>query len=152
MRVNSSVAMRTELFIQFHQQPVDGFAFGREQFKQHQTGQDTVAFGDVTGKTDAAAFFRAKQHIALEHLGTNILEADAGFDERQPIGRAYFVHHRSRRERFHHTSPALAVHNQMMQQQADDLVCRERITVTVHAANAVGIAVGHETKVVGMFF
>ena len=38
----------------------------------------------------------------------------------------------------------------MMQQQADDLVRRERVAAAVHAADAVGVAVRHEAKVVRM--
>ena len=37
-----------------------------------------------------------------------------------------------------------------MQQQADNLVRREGVAVTVHAADAVGVAVRHKAKVVRM--
>ena len=102
---------------------------------------------ECAGETDAAAFFRAEQHVTLEHLRTNIFEADAGFDQWQPMGRAHFVHHRSGRKRFHHPSPALSIHDEMMQQQTNDLVRRERVATAIHAANAVGITVGHEADV-----
>ena len=38
----------------------------------------------------------------------------------------------------------------MMQQQANDLVRREIIATTVHAADAIGVAVGHQANVVRM--
>ena len=38
----------------------------------------------------------------------------------------------------------------MMQQQANDLVRRQRIAATVHAAHAVGVAVRHEADVMRM--
>ena len=110
----------------------------------------TVAFGNVPGKTDAAAFLSAEQYVALEHLRANIFEPDAGLDQRQAMRRAHLVHHRSGRERLDHPPPALSIYNQMMQQQANDLVCRQRVAVAVHAANAIGIAVGHEANVVRM--
>lgn len=36
----------------------------------------------------------------------------------------------------------------MAQQEADDLVRGERIAASVHAADAVGVAVGHKAEVV----
>jgi hypothetical protein len=41
---------------------------------------------------------------------------------------------------------------QMPQQQADELVRGDQPTAPVHAAHAVGVAVGHQTQVVRMFF
>ena len=38
----------------------------------------------------------------------------------------------------------------MMQQQADDLVGREHLAPAVHAANAVGIAIRHQTNIMRM--
>ena len=144
--------MRPKLFLQSGQKLVDRLSFGCEQFKQHQSGCNAVAFGNMAGKTDAAALFRPEQHAAFEHLGANILEADAGLDQRQPVRHAHFIHHRSRCQRLDNTSPALAVYNQMMQQQADDLVRGQIIAVAVHAAHPVGVTIGHQANVMRMFF
>jgi len=94
---------------------------------------------------------RAQQHVAFEHLRTNIFESDTGFDKRQAIGCAHFVHHRSRRQRLHHTPTALSIHNQMMQQQAYNLVCSKRVAMAIHAANTVGITIGHRQMSCGCF-
>ncbi len=101
-------------------------------------------------ETDAAAFLRREQHAALEHFGAKILETHAGLDERQIIRRAHFVQHRSRRQRFHDASPALAIHNVVMQQQANQLMRGKIIAAPIHAANAVGIAIRHETNIMRM--
>ena len=45
---------------------------------------------------------------------------------------------------------ALPIHDEMMQQQANDLVRREGVAVAVHAADAVGVAVRHEAEVMRM--
>ena len=78
------------------------------------------------------------------------LKPTPGLDQRQTVNRAHLVHHRRGRERFDDTSAALAIHDEMMQQQADDLVRGKIIAAAIHAANAVGIAVRHEADVVRM--
>ena len=115
MGVNSGVAMRAELLLQIGNQFVHGKAFGRKQFKQHQPGGDAIAFGDVPGKTDAAAFLSAQQHAALEHFRANVFETNTRFDQRQIVRSAHLVHHRRGRQCFDDASPALAVHDEMMQ-------------------------------------
>ena len=44
----------------------------------------------------------------------------------------------------------LPVDDEMMQQQADELVGGEIIAAAIHAADAVGVAIGDEAKVVRM--
>ena len=109
-----------------------------------------VDIRNVPGETNPAALFHPQQHAAFEHLRANIFEPDAGFDQRQAMRRAHLVHHRSRRERLDYPSPALPVLDQMMQQQANDLVRCERVAAAVHAAHAVGVAIGHKADVVRM--
>ena len=60
MRVDAGIAVRTELLFQVRDQSVDRFAPGGEQFQQHHPGQNPVAFGNVSGKSDAAAFLETQ--------------------------------------------------------------------------------------------
>ena len=104
------------------------------------------------GKADAAAFFKAQQDVALQHFGADVFEAHACLHQLQPVMRAHLIHHRGRGQRFDDASFALAIDDEMMEQQANDLVGGQRMAAAVHSANAVGVAVGHETEIVRMLF
>ena len=152
MRVNAAVTEGAKLFFQAGHELVDGFLLCGEHFQQHQPRENSVALGHVAGKTDATALLRAEQHIALEHFRADVFEADAGLDHFQAVVRAHLVHHGGGGERLDDPSPALAVHDEMMQQQANQLVRRKRISAAIHAANAVGVAIRDQTNIVRMLF
>ena len=97
-----------------------------------------------------AAFLRAEDDIALQHFGANVFEADAGLDQFESMRGANLVHHRGGRERLDHPALGPAIDDKMLEQQADDLMRRQRITPAIHAADTVGVAVRHQTDIVGM--
>ena len=105
----------------------------------------------MTGKADATAFLDAEQHVALEHLFANMLEAHAGLGERQVMAVADHIHHRGGGQGLNHPPLPFTVLEKMMEQQADNLVGGEGVAPAVHAADPVGITVGGEAKVGGLF-
>ena len=66
-------------------------------------------------ETNSATLFEAEQRAALEHLAGDIFEADRRLDQLQLVRRAHLVHHGGRRDRFDDPSPALSIHDEMVQ-------------------------------------
>ena len=63
---------------------------------------------------------------------------------------AHPVHHGGRGQRFDDASPALSIYDEMVQQQTNKLVRRERVAAAVHAPDPVCIAIGDEANIVRM--
>src|ERR1039458_1496745 len=74
-------------------------------------------------------------------------EADARLGQFKPVRLAHLVHHGCRVQCLDDPSPALSIDDEMVQQQANDLVGGEIIAVAIHATYAVCVAIRHEANV-----
>ena len=113
--VQPVVAMCSESFFELGQQTVHSGFLSRQQFQQGETSEDAVPLGNVTVKPDPTALLKAEQDIPLLHLGADVLEANPGLEQFQPVRLAHPIDHRGGCQRLDHPARLSAVHAVVMQ-------------------------------------
>src|SRR5579883_1692721 len=150
MRVDTSVTVRAKALFEPGKQPGYRLTFRGEQLQKQEPGSNAVAFGYMAGEPNSAALLGTQENTAFNHFGRNVFETDARLDQLQAVGRTHLIDHRSSGQGLNDPAFALSIFDKMMQQQADQLMRRERVAAAVHASNSVGIAIGHQADVVRM--
>ncbi len=95
---------------------------------------------------DPARFLAADQHIFIQHIIGDVVEAHRGFVQGQAVAFGQPVDHARGRNRAHHRAASAALFDQVFQGQGHDFVRVDEIAALVHGANAVGVAIRHHPK------
>ena len=114
---------------------------------EHERHEQAVALAHVRGHADAAGLLAADEHVALDHLLVDPLEADGrGRDLEAEVAREAVDEHRGR-ERLDDAAGLALVLDEVPGDEADDAVRVHEVAVAVDRADAVGVAVGDERRV-----
>jgi hypothetical protein len=63
------------------------------------------------------------------------------------VALAHHIHHGCGGQRFHRPALPFAILDKMAQQEANDLMRRQELAITHHAANAISIAIGDQAEI-----
>ena len=103
--------------------------------------QDAIAFGDMAQERNTAGFFAADQHVFIEHVVGNMIEADRRFMHGQAVFCCQQVDHARGGNSAHHRTFQAAFFRQVVQRQRHDLVRVDKHAAFIHRADPVGIAI-----------
>ncbi len=145
--VGAVVAGRAEFALQVGDDLLERrFGVGHD-LQQQQPHENPVAFGNVTLDAHPAGLLAADQHVTVQHVIGDVIEADGRLVHRQTIASGDAVDHHGRAHRLDHIAAPAAPLCQVAQRQRHDGMRIYEVAVAVHRAHAIGVAVGGDAYV-----
>ena len=102
----------------------------------------------MSGKPDPAAFFEPQEDSTADHFHRHMFESNAGLHQFEPVVFTHPVHQGGRGQRLHHAPGLPAVHHEVTEEQANDLMGRQHPAIPEHSPDPVGVAIRDEAKIV----
>ncbi len=128
--------------------PVAALALANEEVEQQQVGVDAVALGQVHAEAVAARLLAAHHRAGLDHLRSDVLEADRRLVHLDAVALAEAADHRGLVDRRYDRLAQAVVLEQVVHEQAHHLQLMDERALLVGRARAVRVAVEKQAQVV----
>ena len=119
----------------------------RDDLQQQQPHQHAVPLWNVPLDADPARLLAADEHVILQHVIGDVVEAHGRLHQRQAVARSQSVHHAGGGDALDDCpapSPSL---NQIPQRQSEDVMGIHEVPLSIHRAEAVGVPVGGQPQI-----